>query len=571
MKLATKAIVGITVTLIAAIVFITLAVRPALESFRDQPDFSKLAQAAVDVYETGGKKAYRRWQRRQRRQMQQDGEPIFAVLVKTTANDNTPLILTNTIKNLPNDIKPEVQKIIDRLASNHVRQARVGESQIGQKEVGQKQVRQKTVQTHSLAKGWWLQTYLVKADTAAGIMAADYQYYWVVLQRISPRDRQWLVWLSIAVLALFLLTAAGWAAWLLVKPLRQMSAVHKQFGEGDLAIRIDEKIAKRTDELGDLATNFNTAAQQIEWFMASHKQLLYDVSHEIRSPLARIQLAVELLLEAKMSQELGDNQARHWEENIDTEIQNLNGMVEQLLTQARMERADAHEQFSLSPLDIRAAVERLIALWQPQAQQKNIQLIFSDPLNQSASNVDFETNDSLCNPPIISEQQPSATNNFICLANAILLERLVNNLVSNALKFSTSGDSVNVDITATHSAVYIRFLDQAGGMTDSDLSRIFDTFYSGVNQNNGRDNVLRDKNISERNSENSNSSFGLGLSIAKRATELMGGQLTAENTRSDIAELSSSAKAVPQSDEKVNQKVKRHKGLLFTVKLPRYD
>ena len=92
-----------------------------------------------------------------------------------------------------------------------------------------------------------------------------------------------------------ILVAVALLCWLLaltiVRPIRQLAAVVDRFGRGELATRMP---ASRTDEVGDLARAFNRMAERIETLMTAERRLLQDISHELRSPLARLHLAIEL-------------------------------------------------------------------------------------------------------------------------------------------------------------------------------------------------------------------------------------------------------------------------------------
>ena len=127
-----------------------------------------------------------------------------------------------------------------------------------------------------------------------------------------------------------ILAAVALLCWLLalaiVRPIRQLAGAVDRFGSGDLAIRIP---ARRADEVGDLARAFNRMAERIETLMTAERRLLQDISHELRSPLARLHLASEL---ARTATDRDLAFAR-----IQKEVDRLTTLVETLIEMTRAE------------------------------------------------------------------------------------------------------------------------------------------------------------------------------------------------------------------------------------------
>src|SRR5437773_3582865 len=117
----------------------------------------------------------------------------------------------------------------------------------------------------------------------------------------------------------------------LTSPVRRLQKAVERFGQGDLSARVD---LQRRDELGELAGAFNRMANQIQTLLAAERRLLLDISHELRSPLARLSVAVEL---ARSGENPGFPLDR-----IQKEADRLNALVSQMLEVTRLEGDPAH-------------------------------------------------------------------------------------------------------------------------------------------------------------------------------------------------------------------------------------
>lgn len=443
MKLASKAVLGIIATVVGAGLFIVFVVQPALRASTAQVDLSAQAQIAVDVYETGGVDAYRRWQRRFSRR-----ERVVGVLLQGDDYQQIGRLSPAMPPELRREIKQNIQT--QRLPKQH----------------------------EALSDGWWWQAYSVSTE--------QQRYTWLAIQPTSRQNRQLMFFLSLAVLAVFLIAAAILAAWSIVRPIRRLAATQRAFGEGNLQKRADPKIIQRKDELSDLAKSFDQAAEQVEKLLTSHKQLLYDVSHEIRSPLARMQVATELLRSADST-----SQREKRLQQIETESENLNELVEQLLTQARLNQLQTAE---LTPINIVAVVKNQIDLWQNQAQQKQLMLSFE----YSAA------------PVLASLVLPS----LVLPSNEMLLKRILDNLLSNAIKFSRAGQTITVKLTESNDKIELIIEDQAGGVSPEALTKLTDAFY--------------------RTEQHNRNGLGLGLHICQKSSQLINAKLKFSNGRKGL-------------------------------------
>ncbi|ANG61089.1 hypothetical protein A8C75_00545 [Marinobacterium aestuarii] len=255
--------------------------------------------------------------------------------------------------------------------------------------------------------------------------------------------------------------------WLVVRPLKRLRLHTRALAQGDLAVRSDQQLSTRGDEIGELAREFDTMADYVERTLGASQRLMQDVSHELRAPLARLQAAAGLL-----EQRLGEG---------DPLLQRLNrecGRIDHLIT----------EILSLS---------RLEAL-EPGTDAFSVQEL----VTELREDIHF--------------QQPERTLTFEvpkgCRArgNRQLLERALGNVFNNALKHTPMGTAIELSYAAVGNLHELRIRDHGPGVPSDTLEQLFDPFFrqrSGVDAD----------------------GYGLGLSIARRALRILGGSIEARN------------------------------------------
>src|SRR5579863_4040776 len=258
-------------------------------------------------------------------------------------------------------------------------------------------------------------------------------------------------------------------AYHLTSPVRRLRSVLERFGQGDLAARA---AIKRKDELGQLATSFNQMADRIQTLLAAERRLLLDISHELRSPLARLGVAVEL---ARSGED-----REHMLDRIQKEADRLNELVGELLQVTRAEG---------DPNSLRRDPMRLDELVQ--------QLVEDSGLEAAAHGcaVSYAKRE-----PALVEGDPE------------LLRRAIENVIRNAIRYSPPDSTIEVALARRNGTAVEDVRDQGPGVPEEALPRLFDAFYR----------VDSDRN---RNS----GGIGLGLSIARRAIELHKGAIRARN------------------------------------------
>ncbi len=255
--------------------------------------------------------------------------------------------------------------------------------------------------------------------------------------------------------------------WLVVRPLKRLRLHTRALAQGDLAVRTDQKLAVRGDEIGELAREFDTMADYVERTLGASQRLMQDVSHELRAPLARLQAAAGLL-----EQRLGEN---------DPLLQRLNrecGRIDRLIT----------EILSLSRLEALEPVAEAFSVY--------------ELVMELMEDIRFQQPDR----PLSFELPQSCR----VRGNRQLLERALGNVFNNALKHTPVGTAIELTHATVGRQHELRIRDQGPGVPEDTLEQLFDPFFRQ------RSNVASD-------------GYGLGLSIARRALRILGGSIEARN------------------------------------------
>jgi two-component system sensor histidine kinase CpxA len=270
------------------------------------------------------------------------------------------------------------------------------------------------------------------------------------------------------IIGLVVLLCYGFA-YHLTSPVRRLRAVVDCFGRGDFSARAP---ANRKDELGELARSFNQMAGRIQTLLAAERRLLLDISHELRSPLARLGVAVEL---ARSGEDRD-----HMLDRIQKEADRLNELVGELLQVTRVEADPSMQKTDAVPLD------ELLA-----------DLVYDSLLEAKAKDC-----------TLLLKAPASA----IVAGDEELIRRALENVIRNAIRYAPKGTPVDIELAKFHDAAVVSVRDYGPGVPDEALSRIFDPFYR----------VDSDRN-------RASGGLGLGLAIARRSVQLHKGKLGAQN------------------------------------------
>ena len=262
----------------------------------------------------------------------------------------------------------------------------------------------------------------------------------------------------------------------LTAPILRLREMSQKLAAGDLSARTGSELTKRQDEIGDLVRDFNAMASRIEDLISRQRQLISDVSHELRSPLARLNVALDLGRERK-----GNDSAF---EQMEEDLRLLDEMIGRLLTIAK--------------LDISA----------PQVPMMDVDL--ADLLSHIVRNAEFESREP--NGGI------TLTSSGLCSiwGSPELLHSAIENVVRNAVRHTQSGTSVEVRMEceglSDYASVHLTVRDYGPGVPSTELKNIFQPFYRVA--------AARDRQ---------SGGAGLGLAIADRVVRIHGGTICAEN------------------------------------------
>lgn len=266
------------------------------------------------------------------------------------------------------------------------------------------------------------------------------------------------------------LCAAG-LAWYFAKPIRQLRQGFDAAANGDLAARVAPGMGKRRDELADLGRDFDRMTERLQSLVEGQKRLLHDVSHEMRSPLARLQAAVGLA--HQQPERMAGLLAR-----VERESERMNQLVGELLTLSRLEAGSAGAGV---PVDMEELLAQLVedARFEGATRQVTVNYV----------------------PGRMAE----------VLADPELLHRAIENVVRNALRFSPPGGIVRIEAGVREDGAFqISVLDQGPGVAEMDLEAIFTPFYRGA-------------------APGGDDGYGLGLAIARRVVQVGNGTISASN------------------------------------------
>ncbi len=287
---------------------------------------------------------------------------------------------------------------------------------------------------------------------------------------LDPEALSW----RLGVLVLVVGALSFWLARYLSSPVAPLRSATRRLSAGDLTARVEGKVARRRDEIGELARDFDAMAERIEALVGSQQRLLRDVSHELRSPLARITVALELA-----RSQAGDDASRSLD-RIELEAARLDELIGRLLLLERLEAGGSgDEPFELDVAEILAEVAA-DAGFEAAAEGRDIELCPGGP--------------------------------FVVNGRPELLRSALENLLRNALHHTPAGTTVEVRVGWVDDELEITIRDRGQGVGADDLERIFEPFY--------RVDEARDRE---------SGGAGLGLAIARRAVELHRGSLRARN------------------------------------------
>jgi two-component system, OmpR family, sensor kinase len=285
----------------------------------------------------------------------------------------------------------------------------------------------------------------------------------------------WRPLLLVALALLVVAVATRPLAQRISRPLERLTSAARRLGGGDLSARapVDPATARRRDEIAELTRAFNEMAERVERLVRAEKDLLANVSHELRSPLARIRVALALL---PRGSDDDDRRVR----DVERDLAELDRLVEDVLTTARLEATGLPTR--LGAVDAHALLAEL-------AERAR-----HDPLSSTLA--------------VRVENGASVT----LTADEALLRRALWNLVENAAKYGAP--PITLSARAEGARVVFGVADEGAGVAPADRERVFAPFFRG------------DEARTPDSSGEARRGVGLGLTLARRVAEVHGGVIT---------------------------------------------
>lgn len=288
---------------------------------------------------------------------------------------------------------------------------------------------------------------------------------------VGPLDRPHIwTFLPYYFLVIAAIAALGWlASFAVVSPIRKVATSIALFGQGNLSVRVN---SEREDEIGQLSRSFDLMAQRLQRLIVSERRLLGDISHEIRSPLARLKFAVKLARTSPDSDAALDR--------IERDVDRINTIVADIVEITSVEGDPAVQGIGI--VSLREIVAEIMRDCSVEAEMRGCKIEVSGTL---AGEV---------------------------LGSRELLRRAIENVLRNAIRYSPPGSAIDLSGSEAAGVAYIVIRDHGPGVPEDTLGKIFDPFFRV-----------------EESRDSTGGGSGLGLSIAKRAVQVHHGNIIAEN------------------------------------------
>lgn len=276
---------------------------------------------------------------------------------------------------------------------------------------------------------------------------------------------------GLALVAVALLVIAS-VAWLIAgrigKPIGELQRAVRNLAAGDIDTRVPDSITRRQDELGQLANDFNAMAEHLNQLIQGRERLMRELSHELRSPLTRLQAALTL---AAARNQLGkDEQLR-----VENEIAQMNKVIGEIL---RYSALDSSVSMKIRLVRIDRLLKRLVEVEEIEAHSRSCRIELHTDRNLEVA------------------------------GDPELLNSALENILRNAIRYAPAGTAVRLDAQRQDKEICIRISDRGPGVAQDQLERIFEPYVRNGNDSGGT---------------------GLGLAIVKRVIERHGGRVQAEN------------------------------------------
>ncbi|WP_458072066.1 sensor histidine kinase [Rhodanobacter sp. BL-MT-08] len=292
--------------------------------------------------------------------------------------------------------------------------------------------------------------------------------------RLAPQTRQLILWsVQLTLLLVFIGILSWWVARSVARPVEALRDATRRMAAGELSTRVGRRRGEKHDELAQLAYDFDTMAERIEALVAHDRGVLQDLSHELRSPLARLHLILNFAQRSSSPDE-----AEPYFLQAEQEIERLDRMTGEMLALSRLE--GGIPGMSRERLDLDELVRSCVAQAEFEAGVREVRLHMP------------------AGAPLLITGSP------------LLLGRAVGNLIANAIKFSPVGGVVELRVQTRHGSAELSVRDHGPGVPEAELASLFRPFYRGSNG------VRAD-------------GHGVGLAIVQRVVHVHAGEIRAEN------------------------------------------
>jgi len=265
-------------------------------------------------------------------------------------------------------------------------------------------------------------------------------------------------------------------SWYLTKPIVRLRAATRQLAAGDLTARAGAPPVRRRDEVAGLMRDFDAMAERLENLVKAQSRLLNDISHELRSPLARLNVALGLARQRSGADML---------DRIELEASRLNELIGRILTLARLEDGEQPVPQTPVPLD--------------------------ELVTSVAEDAEFEAQARNCHVRTVIP-----AGDWGVRGNASLLHSAVENVIRNAIRYTQEGSSVEIELASEDGPqgpqAVLKVSDSGPGVPEASLEKLFEPFYR-LDDARGR----------------LTGGVGLGLAITERAVRFHGGRVCARN------------------------------------------
>ena len=272
---------------------------------------------------------------------------------------------------------------------------------------------------------------------------------------------------------LLVIGTTGLLCWLaavgIVSPIRRITASMDRFGQGGLSTRVN---IERQDEIGGLARSFDEMAERLQRLVVSERRLLQDISHELRSPLARLKFSVKLTRTAPDANVALDR--------VERDVNRITSLLSEIVEVTRMEGEPSTRKWQ--KVDLGELVEETVSDCGVEAQFRGCSIRVEGKINNEVA------------------------------GDGELLRRAFENVLRNAIRYSPEQTKIEVTLAGTGQGAIIAVRDRGPGVPAEFLANIFQPFFRV-----------------EEARESDTGGIGLGLSIARRAVQLHGGTIAAEN------------------------------------------